>query len=866
MEQPVDFQPFKFKDLLFHASKEWLAFDKKKYRTVFDCSEINYLFVELSFYNKLIDQKSWDLHCQIKAYNEFQDLVCTIETKRPIPHYETIVFVREGWGMETYNTFWKKGSYRWELWMNGQYICEKSIHILDHGLPTANTNPYFNITLIRLYETESDLPVNKRVYYSTFDRSSTRYIIAEFNAQYHWDKPDPGYCELFFNFYTSSGALKGQIVELITLTPGGGTFTCTPGWGAEEAGTWYNDTYRLEVVFMDTLIAIYPFVVGDSFEESDGYEVFLPTKYTVGGRELIPDDNDDTPLESLLAQLDELIGLGEIKQQIRDYATYLQFVKLRTEKGIIETLPLNLHSVFLGNPGTGKTTVAKMLGKIYRRLGFLSKGTVLKVDRADIIGEYIGQTAPKVKEVVKKAKGGVLFIDEAYSLARKNDDSKDFGKEALEILINEMSDGDGDLIVIVAGYPDEMRHFMESNPGLKSRFNHTFDFPDYTPKELLEIAHFLSNKLAIALETNTQNYLYHKLVEAYRKRDKTFGNARYVLSLLEKAKINMGIRIMSGENPGALSIEELKALEKFDIEKIFNPLAKKSLELPIDEELLESALAELNSLIGLQKVKEEISDLITLSRFYITQGKEVREQFSLHSVFSGNPGTGKTTVARILANVFKSLSILERGHLVECDRQNLVAGYLGQTAEKTNQVVDSAIGGMLFIDEAYTLIHNEYDSYGKESVATLLKRMEDQRGQLALVVAGYPEFMNTFLQSNPGLKSRFDRNFYFEDYTAAELFEICIAIFNKNNTLPDEQASAFLQDFFKQISLRRDKFFGNARAARKTTEIALRNQHLRLAKVEFPSPDQLSLILLADVQNIQPTDVTEKKIGIGLVK
>ena len=417
---------------------------------------------------------------------------------------------------------------------------------------------------------------------------------------------------------------------------------------------------------------------------------------------------------------------------------HLYQVKLFIKQLLIETDKINLHAVFKGNPGTGKTTVARLLGQIYKELGLLKKGHVHEVDRGDLVAEYIGQTAPKTKEAIKKAKDGVLFIDEAYSLARQDDDNKDFGKGAIEVLLKELSDAD-DIAIVVAGYPAEMDVFLESNPGLKSRFIVQYDFPDYTPQELVQIAQFAAEKRSVTLSETASVALNKFLVDKYRDRDKFFGNARLVNSMLDEAKINLGLRVMKMQNPQDLDISVLSTLEKEDFEKIFAEKNRILPEIPIDEELLKESLGKLKGMIGLEQVKQEIEEVVKLVRFYKSLGKDVRKTFSLHSVFSGNPGTGKTTVARILAQIFKALGILERGHLVECDRQALVGGFVGQTAIKTSELINKAIGGVLFIDEAYSLSDGGGNDYGREAIEILLKRMEDQRGEFVVIAAGYTQ-------------------------------------------------------------------------------------------------------------------------------
>jgi SpoVK/Ycf46/Vps4 family AAA+-type ATPase len=493
----------------------------------------------------------------------------------------------------------------------------------------------------------------------------------------------------------------------------------------------------------------------------------------------------------------------------------------------------------------------------------------VEVDRADLVAEYIGQTAPKTKEVINRARGGVLFIDEAYSLARKSDDSKDFGREVIEILMKEMSDGKGDLAVIVAGYPEEMATFLDSNPGLKSRFNQYFEFPDYLPQELDQIALYAAKERHLSLTDEARKFLYEKLVEAYRNRDRTFGNARLVNGWMDEAKLNMGLRIMKHQDPKSLSAESFTLIEPQDFKKIFLSKEKTLPDIPVDELLLKEALNELHALIGMNNIKAEINEMVKLVRFYREEGKDVLSRFSLHSVFTGNPGTGKTTVARIIARIYKALGLLERGHLVEVDKQGLVAGFVGQTAIKTAEMIDRAKGGILFIDEAYSLSSGSPSDFGNEAIETLLKRMEDQRGQFVVIVAGYTDNMKQFLESNPGLKSRFDKTFMFEDYSPEELYQIALSLVRHEGLTLDAEAEEHLKKFLQFIYDRRNKYFGNGREVRKVIEEAVKNRDLRLAsmKKEERTAEVLATITYADVEEFKLADQdsdTRRRIGFTL--
>jgi SpoVK/Ycf46/Vps4 family AAA+-type ATPase len=544
-----------------------------------------------------------------------------------------------------------------------------------------------------------------------------------------------------------------------------------------------------------------------------------------------------------------------MKKKIHDYVNYLNFIKLRNERGFKDSSRINLHSVFTGNPGTGKTTVVQYLAKIYKSMGLLSKGHVYEVDRSDLIGEFIGQTAPKVKEAIEQARGGILFIDEAYALSRDQNDTKDYGKEAIEILIKEMSDGPGDIAIMAAGYPAEMETFLNSNPGLKSRFNQYYSFPDYAPTELLAIAMQYADKNAVTLTDDAKAYMELKLTEAYRNRNRQFGNARYVVGVIDQSKLDLGLRLIQQGNLESLSEDQLKQITVEDLQKVFHDVKKPQVEIKIDEPQLAEALNELHGLTGLEEVKKEIDELVRLVRFYRETGKDVTNRISLHAVFTGNPGTGKTTVARIIAKIYKGLGLLERGHLVETDREGLVAAFVGQTAIKTQQKIDEAQNGVLFIDEAYALSRGGND-FGSEAVETILKKMEDLRGKFAVIVAGYTDNMKIFLESNPGLKSRFDKVYEFKDYSVDQLYNIAAELFKKEELVPDNEAIEHIKKYLQNLYDSRDKFFGNGRTVRNMVNECVRNQHLRLAAIPSAerTPEMLSTLTYADVKEFEVKD------------
>jgi SpoVK/Ycf46/Vps4 family AAA+-type ATPase len=530
-----------------------------------------------------------------------------------------------------------------------------------------------------------------------------------------------------------------------------------------------------------------------------------------------------------LATLDAMIGLAPIKGEIKALMARVQIEQRRRERGL-EVTALSQHMVFVGPPGVGKTEVALCIGQIYQGLNVLRKGHVVEVDRAGLVAGYVGQTATKTLAKCREALDGILFIDEAYTLASGSDTGENFSKEAIETMLKFMEDNRDRIVVIAAGYPNEMRRFVASNPGLAGRFTKTIEFPRYRADELCEIFKRMAQKQQFVLPERFETELLPWINERSRAAD--WANAREMRTLLERAREAQAMRLASEQDAdlSTLALGDLKAAMGRQPESVVPG----------------RAMADLEAMVGMASVKTEVAGLsarLQVEHRRREQGLPIAST-SLHMVFTGPPGVGKTEVARTLGALFRELRVLRKGHVVEVDRAGLVAGFIGQTATKTLDKCHEALDGILFIDEAYTLAAASPSSndFGKEAIDTLLKFMEDNRDRLVVIVAGYPDEMRRFIDSNPGLASRFTTTIEFPPYSREELCEILHRMAARQHfILPEHFADAVGPWIGSRIA---SSDWGNARSIRTLLEKARQAQAVRIAK--DPSAD-LSRIEVEDL-------------------
>ena len=545
--------------------------------------------------------------------------------------------------------------------------------------------------------------------------------------------------------------------------------------------------------------------------------------------------------------LGALIGQKAAKAGIAQVIALAQVNAERRARGL-PAHQVTLHAVFAGSPGTGKTTFARYYAQEIRKLGILSKGHLVEVSRQELVAEYAGQTAVKTGTVVERARGGVLFVDEAYSLKHGKDDA--FGQEAIDTMLKMMEDLREELIVILAGYTDEMRDFLHLNPGLQSRVpNHLF-FEDFTQAELGAIFDEMCRKSGMRVSAENRELAIAEIMK--RRKGRHFGNAREVRNLFERALAQQSARL-STRDLKALPQEELSTFVTADLtedpdDHVSAPAGDRATQ---DARSATDHLQALHGLAGVKRALGEIADFYRIRK--LRGDSAAGHDIGLHMAFVGNPGTGKTTVARLLGAIYRELGILPTGHLIEADRSSLVGEYLGQTAIKTRERVEAALGGVLFVDEAYALSQDVRagDTYGQEAINALVKLMDDHRNSFAVVLAGYPALMEQFLDTNPGLRSRISRTLIFEDYTDEELAKIARDFAALNGYTMDEDAAARLRGLAAEMRVREGRSFGNARSIRALLESAYKAQASRLMRTGRPEAldkAELSRLIAEDLK------------------
>ena len=578
----------------------------------------------------------------------------------------------------------------------------------------------------------------------------------------------------------------------------------------------------------------------------------LPTEQmdlcTVMPDDLPPINHTDTDVS--IQKLRSLIGLDDIKKQILDHTALVKLNTIRAAKGLHNRMP-PMHMVFTGNPGTGKTTIAKYLGEIYHSIGVLSSGHVIVTDRSKLVGEFIGDAEKNTTNAINSASGGVLFIDEAYNLfVGGRGDKKDYGMRVIETLLTYLGSDDSDMIVILAGYTGEMNSMLEANPGMKSRFPYIFQFEDYTPEQLMQIGKKVLEEENYTLTKEAERKLAKYVIYEYDHKDEHFGNGRFITRLITTNIIpSLSQRLL--EKPvDQISIEEMTTIEACDVPDV----KSKEYELrDLDEAILTESIEKLNSLTGLVNAKKALNDYVAISRMSHQHKTLKITPQSLCWNFIGKTGTGKSTVAEILGKILQGLGILKRGQTICVNADELTGDDSYKVLER---VVKEAKDGLLFLDMDAPNIKNVNSDHLRMWIFNKLRELH----QTTALVFAQVKVSEDMIAQNLAINgvAAYDNSIVFNDFTTNELTEILVSLLKTEYHLDiTSEARANVLQFIEKAKENETKESPvNAR-----TIFHLAQTIAHITQLRLVSSDEERIVILQDVSHFKWDNRVKGKVG-----
>ena len=578
----------------------------------------------------------------------------------------------------------------------------------------------------------------------------------------------------------------------------------------------------------------------------------LPTEQmdlcTIMPEDLPPINHTDT--DASIQKLRSLIGLDDIKKQILDHTALVKLNTIRAAKGLHNRMP-PMHMVFTGNPGTGKTTIAKYLGEIYHSIGVLSSGHVVVTDRSKLVGEFIGDAEKNTTNAINSASGGVLFIDEAYNLfVGGRGDKKDYGMRVIETLLTYLGSDDSDMIVILAGYTGEMNSMLEANPGMKSRFPYIFQFEDYTPEQLMQIGKKVLEEENYTLTKEAERKLAKYVIYEYDHKDEHFGNGRFITRLITTNIIpSLSQRLL--EKPvDQISIEEMTTIEACDVPDV----KSKEYELrDLDEAILTESIEKLNSLTGLGNAKKALNDYVAISRMSHQHKTLKITPQSLCWNFIGKTGTGKSTVAEILGKILQGLGILKRGQTICVNADELTGDDSYKVLER---VVKEAKDGLLFLDMDAPNIKNVNSDHLRMWIFNKLRELH----QTTALVFAQVKVSEDMIAQNLAINgvAAYDNSIVFNDFTTNELTEILVSLLKTEYHLDiTSEARANVLQFIEKAKENETKESPvNAR-----TIFHLAQTIAHITQLRLVSSDEERIVILQDVSHFKWDNRVKGKVG-----
>ena len=745
------------------------------------------------------------------------------------------------------------GSYIVSFYDGHQCICSDTIHILEMPQPYVSGALFNTLFLHRVDKGQEIDYKDLGPQYGTFDIDNLDMVLM--GVSYELKKDICSHSSdlrfpLTLDVYNEQGySVWHECQDVEPYDIEGNKFICAfYEIGGRESLKWNQGTYRAEVRFFDEVVNVCTFHIGTRNIEYQYTKVELTPRLSVAGKKhLQAGDAMDS-----MGKLNQLIGLDSVKKKIEEYRSVVMLSKKRAMMGLPTVRPV-LHAAFMGNPGTGKTTVAKILGSMMKELGLLSSGHVVLEERSTLMGQNYASEQEKTLSALERAKGGILFIDEAY-LLYKPDDPRDPGINVIETLLTALADPQQqDWMLLIAGYTEPMTRLLEQNAGLKSRIpeQNRFRFDDYTVEELMQIADLFCTQNGYELSDEARAKVRERVEREYGMRANKFGNARFINNLFKIEVVPaFSMRVNKIDAPNEKDLTLIKA------EDISTRIVAEKFDDRFDMEGVHRALAKLDSMVGLMHVKEMIHGMVDTAVWLRDAGKPYFSRKSLKWTFAGNTGTGKSTVASVLAEILKSMNALERGHLVELNGAELAGLPEYRQEEVIKETVNKALEGVLFFDG-----DDSDGSNGRDIDASSLKlkiesKISDLRGRCALVVGVCKENMCTI--DSLMLPADSPYHLMFDDYDAEELLMIVRKILQKNSLVIDEQAAGHLSVYID--AMKKANTYGLA-SARTMKYISNMIQDKYLFRMSQSKGAHTGVVILDDVDEFIWKETRRKNIG-----
>ncbi len=833
---------FKFKSIRTSVSEVVDYVGNKHYRSVFRLNEVETLFVDTEIVNKLFDEKPWEAEIMaVLFYMDGKQPVAIAQKggKVVIPETEAIFQFTTTFSAEDFTDFsFREGIYRVQVVINGQAGVSDEIHLLEAHDYFKDYFKLLDIGFDKCVEEAPDVQRPHSFQMIALDglKDIRFYLVAENYLSHEWTY------EFIINIFDANGMLKASRVAkgnyYIPNRDGKRLLCFALDLGAGLENFWVKGDYKMELSCFDQSVIRLEFSIGDQdvpYNFSEEIAFVNDQQQETSNETNLPQNKEEA-----LSDLYQMVGLRRVKEEITKMYELAEFVKMRQENGFSDKLPL-LHMVFMGNPGTGKHTVARIVGNIFYHLGVLTNGKVNQYKREDFTRPGYTMEEQLIREAINKSLGGILFIEDADELYPTNDPN-DPAIRIFNILLGILEQEQPALMVIMAGDSVDLQALTEGIPEMKRCFPYQLVFDDYTPDELMEITRQMLKKKQFMFSPEAEDKFSDMLKDCCAVKDADFSNGRFIEERLESAASHMAKRLMSGQN-GEHSKEEMMMIQAEDIEVEEQPDPSRSLD-------------RFNEMIGSKELKNSLISYINYVYFIRERQKHGYADVipPLHMLFTGNRGTGKTTVARMLGEIFESAGILATSNVVVRSRGEIVGDGSIPPQQIAMYIFEQARGGILFLEDAHTLFQ---DNVGAAALSVIFSQLSPtDNGDTIVILSGGPEEMEKALVSNPKVKTLFPYHFHFADYTPDELMEIAVQkITEKNYTLHPKAKEAF-KTLVTQVCNEKDKYFGNALFIEKMVDKAIHNLSARTMKIRQErelTRKEITTLMAADI----PTATSE---------